>query len=86
MASRVREVASTQGSGSVNKVFFVSTPSLIYPKRGPGGATDPSGGIAPLIRAMELLGKEHPEMLLQSYVQDFAHLSTIVQTLKAIFL
>lgn len=68
MASRVREVASTQGSGSVNKVFFVSAPSLIYPKKGPGAAADPSGGIAPLIRSLELLGKDQSEQLLETSV------------------
>lgn len=60
-------MASTQGAGAGNnKIFFVSTPSLIYPKRGPGAAPDPSGGIAPLIRSLELLGKEHPEILLET--------------------
>lgn len=67
MASRVREVASTQGSGSVNKIFFVQAPSLVYPKvNGHGAATDLSGGIAPLIRSLKMLGKDHPEALLET--------------------
>lgn len=62
-------MASSHGAGAGNnKIFFVSAPSLIYPKRGPGAAPDPSGGIAPLIRSLELLGKEHPEVLLETCV------------------